>query len=339
MKAVRKVRAMTGGPMETASPYLFVVYHKDEYPAGNSKMEHPSKVGNGMDFDQRAKYRMYHGEKVPGFPAHPHRGFETITATIEGVIDHADSLKNGGRYGMGDLQWMTAGSGIQHSEMFPLLHDDKPNKTRFFQIWLNLPSASKMVPPAFEMHWAHEVRSWQSEDGKSSATVWCGDFKGVEAFGKPPRDSYAANPASKVGIFHISIAKGGTLELDPAVGDRNLYMVEGSKSVVGGKRVERGIHAAYIETEASVPVQIECPNSDCEFLVLQGRPIAEPVVQHGPFVMNTQQEIVETVMDYRRTQFGGWPYDRPDVVFPREKGRFAMLNGVETAPPDNEILD
>jgi redox-sensitive bicupin YhaK (pirin superfamily) len=82
---------------------------------------------------------------------HPHRGFETVTATIAGLIDHSDSLGNAGRYGQGDLQWMTAGKGVVHGEMFPLVHKDQPNHTKFFQIWLNLPKVSKMVNPAFRM--------------------------------------------------------------------------------------------------------------------------------------------------------------------------------------------
>lgn len=94
---------------------------------------------------------MYHGDRIPGFPQHPHRGFETLTATIDGIIDHSDSEGNAGRYGKGDLQWMTAGRGIVHGEMFPLVNADRPNHTKFFQIWLNLPAKDKMVPPAFVM--------------------------------------------------------------------------------------------------------------------------------------------------------------------------------------------
>ena len=114
--------------------------------------------GNGADFNPSAPYRMYHGDKIPGFPQHPHRGFETITATLDGIIDHTDSMGNAGRYGDGDLQWMTAGKGVVHGEMFPLIHQDKENPTRFFQVWLNLPSKHKFTEPAFVMHWEAKRR-------------------------------------------------------------------------------------------------------------------------------------------------------------------------------------
>lgn len=94
---------------------------------------------------------MYHGDRIPGFPQHPHRGFETLTATLTGIIDHSDSMGNAGRYGNGDLQWMTAGAGIVHGENFPLINKDTVNPLRLFQIWLNLPAKSKMVTPAFVM--------------------------------------------------------------------------------------------------------------------------------------------------------------------------------------------
>lgn len=137
-------------PFPTLDPFLFCVYHKDSYPAGDAKMQAPRK-GNGADFNPSASYRMYHGDRIPGFPQHPHRGFETVTATIEGIVDHTDSMGNAGRYGQGDLQWMTAGKGVVHGEMFPLIDDKGPNDTRFFQIWLNLPKKDKMVDPAFVM--------------------------------------------------------------------------------------------------------------------------------------------------------------------------------------------
>jgi len=115
------------------------------------------KRGNGADFDPKAPYRMYHGDRVPGFPQHPHRGFETVSCSITGLVDHTDSCGNAGRYGFGDLQWMTAGKGVVHGEMFPLVNRNSPNTLRFFQIWLNLPAKSKMVNPDFVMVWVLNI--------------------------------------------------------------------------------------------------------------------------------------------------------------------------------------
>ena len=138
MSAVKKVERLSF-PFQTPDPFLFAVYHDDKYPPGDGQMRAPRR-GDGADFNPSAEYRMYHGERVPGFPQHPHRGFETITATMEGLVDHTDSVGNAGRYGQGDVQWMTAGKGIVHGEMFPLVNDDAPNPLRLFQIWLNLPA-------------------------------------------------------------------------------------------------------------------------------------------------------------------------------------------------------
>ena len=100
---------------------------------------------------------MYHGDVVPGFPQHPHRGFETVTLVRRGLIDHSDSLGARARFGSGDVQWLTAGDGIVHAEMFPLLDAHQPNPLELFQIWLNLPAADKRVPPHFAMLWSGDI--------------------------------------------------------------------------------------------------------------------------------------------------------------------------------------
>jgi redox-sensitive bicupin YhaK (pirin superfamily) len=335
------------GPYPTADPLLFCVYHKDAYPEGNGKMEAP-KVGNGSDFDPDQPYRMYHGipgsksppSSIPGFPVHPHRGFETVTATIEGIIDHADSYGNGGRYGMGDLQWMTAGKGIQHSEMFPLIHTDKPNPTRFFQIWLNLPARNKMAPPAFEMFWANSIPKFETDDEKAKATVWVGhDYLGIgKNPNSPPPDSWASDVSNDVVISHITIQPGGSLSLpkahEPDV-NRSLYHIEGSEgTLVDGIPIQQKVS---LELDPNQEVVLEVPDSatePAEFLWMQGKPIKEPVMQYGPFVMNTQQEIFQAFMDYEESEFGGWPWPRKDMVFPADKKRFALFNGKETSPGD-----
>ncbi len=146
-----------GFPWETQDPFLFCAYHKDEYPKGNELLGPDTELLHGrnigQDFTIKEGWRMYHGDAIPGFPYHPHRGFETITIVKQGIVDHADSLGAAGRFGSGDVQWMTAGKGIQHSEMFPLLNQEKENTLEIFQVWLNLPKAKKMTEPHFKMLW------------------------------------------------------------------------------------------------------------------------------------------------------------------------------------------
>lgn len=328
----------TAGPYPTGDPYLFCVYHKDEYPQGNGKMEAPHR-GNGSDFNPNVPYRMYHGNKIPGFPQHPHRGFETITATIEGIIDHADSAGNGGRYGQGDLQWMTAGQGIVHSEMFPLIKTDDLNPTRFFQIWLNLPARSKMVPPSFAMFWDADVPKWKSKDGLTRATIWVGNnYLGVEKNNAPPPDSWAGDASNDVALIHLTLQPGAKFTLPKAnesTVNRSLFYIEGPSGmmVVDGKTIPSKQSLILDPTEDVVLELPEDATEAGEFLWMQGKPIEEPVAQYGPFVMNTQQEIRQAFSDYQETQFGTWPWPREDMVFPADKGRFALTGGVESYPP------
>jgi len=348
--------------MPTPDPFLFCVYHKDEYPQGpiHKTMEAPYP-GNGHDFDPTAPYRMYHGTKIPGFPQHPHRGFETITATIDGIIDHADSVGNAGRYGHGDLQWMTAGKGVVHGEMFPLVNIDSPNHCRFFQIWLNLPKKNKMVDPSFAMFWADEIPKFSSEDGKASVTSFFGDYfvedeldeGGKDADGTcdatsdpngkskkknaAPPNSWAADPENDVAVLHITLQPGGKLLLPKSKNksvNRSLYLVEGHDYGVhvGNEKITKKV---VLDMDSSKDVELHLPESaggSCEFLLLQGKPINEAVAQHGPFVMNTWAEISQAFDDYGRTKFGGWPWPSDEMVFPQEKGRFALLDGKETTP-------
>ena len=319
-------------PAATPDPFLFCVYHKDNYPAGDDKMQAP-KVGNGADFDPNAAYRMYHGSRIPGFPQHPHRGFETLTCTMEGLVDHTDSLGNAGRYGQGDLQWMTAGQGIVHAEMFPLVHMDRPNTLRLFQLWLNLPSHSKMVKPSFVMHWAPDIPQVVSEDGKSKVTVYAGNLLGAKAC-QPPPDSWAADEAHDVGVWLVTMAPGSEFVLPAAAQrgtKRSAYFIEGDGLTVGTRALKGH---AVIQLNGALPVPLRNTGAqEAQVLVLQGQPLGEPVAQHGPFVMTTQQEIQQAFRDYQRTGFGGWPWEADDHVFPPGKGRFALMNGKESYPP------
>jgi quercetin 2,3-dioxygenase len=323
---VKKVEPL-GFPWQTPDPFLFCVHHDDAYPAGNAQLGPSAPLAGrniGQDFAGTDGWRMYHGDVVPGFPQHPHRGFETVTVVRRGLVDHADSLGAAARYGAGDVQWLTAGKGIVHAEMFPLLERDSGNPLELFQIWLNLPAADKLADPHFSMFWSGGVPKQTARDAAgrgSEVTVVAGRFGGSTAPAPPPR-SWAARPDTDVAIWTIKMEPGARLTLPPASrgASRMLYFFRGSRLRIG-ERVIAASHAVELRADAEAP--LENGEDQGEILVLQGRPIGEPVVQHGPFVMNTAAEIQQAFADYRRTRFGGWPWPSDGPVHGREGGRFA----------------
>ena len=278
----------------------------------------------GHDFVPKDGWRMYHGDKIPGFPVHPHRGFETITIVLEGMVDHADSMGAAGRYGGGDVQWMTAGSGIQHTEMFPLLNRDKNNPLELFQIWLNLPKADKFVDPYYTMLWNEDIPRISfsdKNDNKTVITLIAGEVDGSKALSPPP-DSWASKKEANVAIMIIKMDPGArwNLALKDNKTEKSLYFYRGNELKVNNTLIP-SYQAIHIET--GVPVDIENGEEESYILLLQGKPIQETVVQHGPFVMNSRTEIQEAFEDFHRTGFGGWPWPRADQVHKREMGRFA----------------
>jgi redox-sensitive bicupin YhaK (pirin superfamily) len=326
-----------GFPWETIDPFLFCVYHDDAYPQANAQMgPNASLAGRemGQDFSRKDGWSMYHGSTVPGFPAHPHRGFETVTIVRKGLIDHSDSLGAAARFGRGDVQWLTAGKGVVHSEMFPLLDPAGPNPLELFQIWLNLPAAAKMSAPHFKMFWSHGIPRLAAMDEQGRGTevaVIAGRLQGAGEPPAPPPDSWAAQAEADVAIWTICVAPGARWTLPVATGEgtrRSLYFFKGMSVTVGGQAVSA---ASAIELRAGVPVELVNVGNGgeevAEFLLLQGKPIGEPVVQHGPFVMNTQAEIAQTMADYRRTHFGGWPWPDSAPVHGRDPARFARHPG------------
>jgi hypothetical protein len=316
-----------GFQWETADPFLFCVHHEDNFPNGNEQMAPDAKYLNGRhmgdDFIIKDGFRMYHGKSVPGFPGHPHRGFETITVVRKGIVDHADSMGAAGRYGNGDVQWMTAGKGVQHSEMFPLIHADKENTMELFQIWLNLPKKHKMVEPHFKMFWRESIPNQIHIDATNKKTVVeviAGTLDKLQA-PTPPPDSWAADTANQVAVWNLKMEAEASFTIPKAAAgiNRTIYFYEGKDITVAGTVISQ-YHA--IELKADVDVEIKA-GEETSILMLQGKPIGEPVMQYGPFVMNTKQEINEAFEDYHKTQFGGWPWKRYDQVHDRNKNRFA----------------
>ncbi|MBC7604727.1 MAG: pirin family protein, partial [Ramlibacter sp.] len=181
-----------GFPWATQDPFLFCAYHDDAYPKGNAQLGPQESLAGrdiGQDFSRKDGWSMYHGDTVPGFPAHPHRGFETVTVVRKGLIDHSDSLGAKARFGQGDAQWVTAGEGIVHAEMFPLLDGERANPLELFQIWLNLPAKNKMVEPHFTMFWHEKIARVHATDAQGKACdVVCiaGSLNEVQGLPPPP---------------------------------------------------------------------------------------------------------------------------------------------------------
>lgn len=316
-----------GMPWQTADPFLFCVHHKDAYPHGNDQMGPDASLAGrqiGHDFSYKDGWSMYHGDKVPGFPAHPHRGFETITIARDGYIDHSDSLGATARFGRGDVQWMTAGKGVVHSEMFPLRRRDEDNPVELFQIWLNLPRASKLVDPHFKMFWSETIPTlrYDTDAGEVVVDVIAGSI-GEATAPAPPPSSWASDPRADVAIYRIDLPEGATWELPagPEGVNRTLYFFSGDELDVQGTPIRSG---RGVRVEPTAPLELSASGAPAQLLVLQGRPLNEPVAQYGPFVMNTQAEIRQAMLDYQRTQFGGWPWQTSAPVHERAQGRFAV---------------
>lgn len=315
-----------GFQWETQDPFLFCVHHEDQFPAGTEQMgpnaEHFKGRHMGDDFIIKDGFRMYHGKKVPGFPGHPHRGFETITVVRKGIVDHADSLGAAGRYGNGDVQWMTAGKGVQHSEMFPLLSQTEENPLELFQVWLNLPKKSKMVEPHFKMLWRESIPNLKFDNDKVLVELIAGTWNGKQA-GTPPPDSWAFPSENEVLIVNIKMEPHAkiTLPKTSANINRSVFFYEGDQLNINEQQFDS--YSGFF-LDPSVETELISHDTAVSIFVLQGKPIGEQVMQYGPFVMNTKEEIKQAFDDYHQTQFGGWPWKRYDQVHDRSKPRFAL---------------
>jgi len=336
-------------PWAGTDPFLFCARHVDHYPASDGAQGvPPAALGDrplGNDFSHSGGFNMYYGTTVPGFPAHPHRGFETVTIVPTGLVDHADSLGATARYGDGDVQWLTAGRGVMHAEMFPLRDAAQGNLLDLYQIWLNLPARDKMADPAFVMLWDGDIPLYRTTNDAgrlASVKVIAGTYAPQESDGPgltppaPPPHSWASDPEADLAIWQITLEPGATLTLPAAAGAgarRTLYFHKGEMLEIAGETVagER-----LVEVTAGQAIALANRGTDsAEVLVLQAVPIGEPVVARGPFVMNTDAEIDDARRDFGRTQFGGWPWPAPGPVHADGQGRFAQYPGKTEAdlPP------
>lgn len=321
---------------DTKDPFLFCAYHLDKYPEGNGNFGPKSSlVGRniGQDFEGKDGWRMYHGENIPGFPAHPHRGFETVTLVQKGFVDHSDSIGATARYGMGDVQWMTAGKGIQHAEMFPLINENKENTLELFQIWLNLPAKNKMVDPFYKMFWSEKIPQLLFKDTNYRETkvkLVAGNLDSHLSL-EPPPNSWASSPENHVAIWIIEMEPFSEWVLPASIANlsKTLYFYEGSRIYLDN----RELPVMYlVDLVSDKKILIRNHEQTAKLLLLQGKPIQERIVQYGPFVMNTEEEIQQAFYDYQRTRFGGWPWNSVEPVHGKMRRFSKYADGKEEVP-------
>lgn len=317
--------------LKCQNPFVLTVYHQDQFPPGDGELG-PSVMRQqryGGDMDPSAPWRMYHGRRIPGFPAHPHRGFETVTVVVRGTVDHTDGLGSSGRYANGDVQWMTAGKGLQHCEMFPLLRTEADNPLELFQIWLSLAGDKRMVEPDYRMLWHEDIPRVvrQSEQGaRTRITLIAGEIGGQSA-PPPARDSWAADPKNHLSIQLLELDPGSDHEI-PGVSDtlnRSLYFYQGDALEIEGSVFPTG---SYAFVSGNGPTRLRnAGDAVAKILLLEAEPIHDPIVAHGPFVMSSMEEVRQAYADYQQTEFGGWPFESTEVVHPPDQQRFASYPG------------
>ncbi len=227
------------------------------------------------------------GDYMSGFPWHPHRGIETITYMFEGEVEHGDSIGNSGVIGAGDVQWMTAGSGIIHQEM---PKESKSGRMGGFQLWANLPAKQKMTTPKYRGLKAKDIPSLKDASGE--VKLICGEYKGVKG---PVRD-VVIEPE----YFDVMLKAGGKFE--HPVKDRHncfAYVYDGEASFAGKAAGNRSL--VYFEDTGNVSAV--AGKEGASFLLISGKPLKEPVAWYGPIVMNTDKELEKAFTEYENGTF------------------------------------
>ena len=228
-----------------------------------------------------------------GVGQHPHRGFETVTIVYEGEVEHRDSTGKGGVIGRGDVQWMTAGSGILHEEFHSERYSREGGPFEMVQLWVNLPARDKMAAPGYQALLDAEIPSVPLADDAGRVRVIAGEFDGHRG---------PANTFTPMNVWDVRLGAGKAIDLPQPDGWTTLLVVLDGTVQVNGEAVLRKAEVATLSVEGS-GLRIEA-NGDAKLLLLSGEPIDEPVVGYGPFVMNSQQEIIQAIADFNGGKFG-----------------------------------
>lgn len=228
-----------------------------------------------------------------GVGEHPHRGFETVTIVYEGVVAHRDSAGNAGVIGPGDVQWMTAASGIVHEEFHEKEFAKKGGTLHAIQLWVNLPKASKMSAPGYQTILNGDIPAIELEGGAGRLRVIAGSFRGRKG---------PAHTFTPVELYDLQLNKDHHVQLDLPGGQNGSIFVLQGRATVNGSR-EAGEAELIVFKRSGSVVTVEA-REDSRLLVMSGEPIEEPIARYGPFVMNTREELVQAVQDYQAGKMG-----------------------------------
>lgn len=228
-----------------------------------------------------------------GVGPHPHRGFETVTLAYEGSVAHHDSMGNGGVIGPGDVQWMTAASGILHREYHEREFARAGGNLHMVQLWVNLPRAHKMAPPRYQGLKAEQMGQVELPEGAGLVRVIAGEFQGIPG----PAETF-----SPIDLFDVRLNPGGRVDFSFAAHQNTALLILSGRVTINGKAEAEAQDLVLFKNEAGA-IQVEAPQG-AQLLLLNGDPIQEPVIQYGPFVMNTKQEILTAFQDFEAGRFG-----------------------------------
>ncbi|QNK56828.1 pirin family protein [Paenibacillus sp. PAMC21692] len=261
------------------------------FPSGNELGE---RISPFILLDYNAPYHFPPSDSARGVGAHPHRGFETVSIAYEGYVEHHDNHGNHGIIGPGDVQWMTAGSGLLHKEYHEREFAKRGGVFHFIQLWVNLPREHKMHPPRYqELLKANMGRVALPNDG-GEVRIIAGEYEGTHG----PAETF-----TPITLFDIAFKAGGIAEFElPAGYNTGAIILRGSARVNGEREVGEGAFVLFDNAEGGIA--IEALSDDTLVLVLGGEPIDEPMFQYGPFVMNTREEVIQAYADFQAGKMG-----------------------------------
>lgn len=260
-------------------------------PTGIKSMERLSPF---LLLDYNEPYYFKPSETRLGVGAHPHRGFETVTIAYDGKVEHHDNKGNHGIIGPGDVQWMTAASGIMHKEYHETEFSKNGGIFHMVQLWVNLPKDKKMIEPKYQPLLKEEMGVLKLDNDKGEISIIAGEVNGVKG---------PANTFTNINLYNINLKNYGNTTLsEPKNFNTAILILKGEAKVNEDKICKEGDFIVFDNVEGEI--LLESLTEESLFLVLSGEPINEPVVSHGPFVMNTLGEILDAYEDFRNNKFG-----------------------------------